>query len=305
MRRLFRENRVISSITAELDCKSCFEVLTDPVLSEKYFSEEERRVFQHHVLWTRVVQRAEDHPALAASAGDLLEFARREREWLVLKPSRGYGGDGVVLGQTVSDGEWVSALDAALADEELWVRPATGADPGGRGANPHGGRDAASGGVLSRDGVRVERRGDRDPRAGVAAPGGERGTARGDGGGDGGGGGGGSGGSGGGSAHGVAFLAVTALLPRCPAAPAAPASTTYASIAKYSASPSLSSSAAVPLFRASTRCQNSRSSGPGNGAVSFCDWCLKIAWILSRSSSWDSGTSQVASVTGHSCQAPR
>ncbi len=120
MRRLFRENRVVSSITAELDCKSCFEVLTDPLLSEKYYSERERRVFQHHVLWTRVVrERKTSLPS--GDMGDLMEFARREREWLVLKPSRGYGGDGVLLGQTVGDGEWVSALDAALADEELWV----------------------------------------------------------------------------------------------------------------------------------------------------------------------------------------
>jgi hypothetical protein len=120
MRRLFRENRVVSSITAELDCKSCFEVLTEPMLSEKYFRDEERRVFQHHVLWTRVVgHRKTTLPT--GETGDLLEFARREREWLVLKPSRGYGGDGVLLGQTVSEGEWLSALDAALADEELWV----------------------------------------------------------------------------------------------------------------------------------------------------------------------------------------
>ena len=120
MRRLFRENRVISSISAELDCKSCFEVLTEPTLSEKYFSEEERRVFQHHVLWTRVVgQRRTTLPS--GETGDLMEFALKERDWLVLKPSRGYGGDGVLLGQTVSDGEWRSALDAALADEELWV----------------------------------------------------------------------------------------------------------------------------------------------------------------------------------------
>ena len=45
--------------------------------------------------------------------------------------------------------------------------------------------------------------------------------------------------------------------------------------------------------------------GPGNGAESFCDWCLKIAWILRRSSSCDIGTSTSASVIGHSCHAPR
>jgi hypothetical protein len=39
----------------------------------------------------------------------------------VLKPSRGYGGEGVLLGQTVGESEWTAAVDAALADEELWV----------------------------------------------------------------------------------------------------------------------------------------------------------------------------------------
>ena len=29
----------------------------------------------------------------------------------------------------------------------------------------------------------------------------------------------------------------------------------------------------------------------GKGRRSFCDWCLKIAWILRRSSSCESGTS--------------
>jgi hypothetical protein len=120
MRTLFRENRVVSSIAAELDHKSCWEILTDPELSARYFSEEERRVFHHHVLWTRVL---EDRRTLLASGdtGDLLEFARREREWLVLKPSRGYGGDGVTIGQTLTAAEWERALDAALADEEIWV----------------------------------------------------------------------------------------------------------------------------------------------------------------------------------------
>jgi len=120
MRTLFRENRVISSIGAELDHKSCWEVLTDPVLAERHFSEEERRCFQRHVLWTRVVS---DRRTLlpTGETGDLLEFARRDRETLVLKPSRGYGGDGVLIGHTVDAGEWERALDAALADEELWV----------------------------------------------------------------------------------------------------------------------------------------------------------------------------------------
>ena len=120
MRTLFRENRVISSIGGELDHKACWEILTDPAIAERHFSEEARRCFRRHILWTRVV--SERRTLLpTGETGDLLEFARRGHEMLVLKPSRGYGGDGVLIGHTVGAAEWERALDAALADEELWV----------------------------------------------------------------------------------------------------------------------------------------------------------------------------------------
>ena len=77
-------------------------------------------MFQRHVLWTRVL--ADRRTVLpGGAAGDLLEYARREREVLVLKPSRGYGGEGVLLGQTATQSAWEGALDTALADTELWV----------------------------------------------------------------------------------------------------------------------------------------------------------------------------------------
>ena len=120
MRTLFRENRVISSIGGELDHKSCWEILTDPDIAARHFDDEARHCFQRHVLWTRVLSpRATSLPT--GETGDLLEFARRSHETLVLKPSRGYGGDGVLIGHTVSPAEWEQALDAALADGELWV----------------------------------------------------------------------------------------------------------------------------------------------------------------------------------------
>jgi hypothetical protein len=120
MRLLFRENRVVSSIGAELDQKSCWEIFTDPVLVQRHFSEQERRVFQRHILWTRII--ADRHTQLPdGESGDLLEYARRERETLVLKPSRGYGGDGVLLGHTVDSAAWEHAIDTALADPDLWV----------------------------------------------------------------------------------------------------------------------------------------------------------------------------------------
>jgi hypothetical protein len=120
MRLLFRQNRIVSSITAELDQKSCWEVLTDPQMARKYFSADERQVFRRHVLWTRLL--ADRRTVLPdGQTGDLLEYARREHEALVLKPNRSYGGEGVVIGHLLTRGQWESALEKALADGERWV----------------------------------------------------------------------------------------------------------------------------------------------------------------------------------------
>jgi hypothetical protein len=120
MRTLFRQNRIISSITAELDQKSCWEVLTDPQFTQKYFTADERQVFRRHVLWTRLLA---DRRALLPDGqqGDLLGYVRREQESLVLKPNRAYGGEGVVIGPSLARAEWEGALDRALADRERWV----------------------------------------------------------------------------------------------------------------------------------------------------------------------------------------
>jgi hypothetical protein len=120
MRQLLRENRVISSIAADLDQKSCWEVLTDPDLCRRYFNPDERLLFQRHILWTRVLS---DRRTVLPDGrtGDLLEYVRRGRESLVIKPNRGYGGEGVVLGHLVSQAEWESAVERALGGGERWV----------------------------------------------------------------------------------------------------------------------------------------------------------------------------------------
>jgi hypothetical protein len=119
MRTLFRQNRVISSITAELDQKSIWEVLTDPRF-KKYFTADERQIFRRHILWTRLVDdRQTRFPD--GQTGGLLDFVRKEQETLVLKPNRAYGGEGVTIGPAVSRAEWSAALERALADKERWV----------------------------------------------------------------------------------------------------------------------------------------------------------------------------------------
>lgn len=121
MRTLLRENRAISSIAADLDQKSCWEVLTDPAITEQYFNAQERLVFQRHVLWTRLLSdRATTLPD--GHTGSLLEYARSSHDNLVLKPNRAYGGDGIIIGPAVTMAEWETALDAALADpDDRWV----------------------------------------------------------------------------------------------------------------------------------------------------------------------------------------
>jgi uncharacterized circularly permuted ATP-grasp superfamily protein len=111
---------MISSIAGELDQKSCWEVLTDPQFTQKYFSADERQIFRRHILWTRLLG---DRQTLlpVGRSGDLLEYVRRENESLVLKPNRAYGGSGVVIGHLLTQPEWEAAIEKALADSERWV----------------------------------------------------------------------------------------------------------------------------------------------------------------------------------------
>lgn len=120
MKALFKQNRMISSIAAELDQKSCWEVLTDPQFMQKYFSADERQVFRRHILWTRIVS---DRSTLLpdGQTSGLLDFARRDQEHLVLKPNRSYGGEGVAIGHLLTKEEWERALEKALADPQRWV----------------------------------------------------------------------------------------------------------------------------------------------------------------------------------------
>lgn len=120
MRTLFKENRMVSSLAGDFDHKSCWEILTDPRFTNKYFNADERQVFRRHILWTRVISdRRTTLPD--GETVNLLEHTRRYREELVIKPNRSYGGDRVLIGPSVSRAEWEEAIEAALNDEEPWV----------------------------------------------------------------------------------------------------------------------------------------------------------------------------------------
>jgi uncharacterized circularly permuted ATP-grasp superfamily protein len=103
---------MVNSFRAKLlHKKSIFALLTDDQHQER-FTAEEQAAIQRHVPWTRVV-RAGSSTYQGASI-DLLEFARRNQERLLLKPNDEYGGKGIVIGWETSPSDWQQALADAL-----------------------------------------------------------------------------------------------------------------------------------------------------------------------------------------------
>ena len=120
VRELFRQNRMISSLAGDFDHKSCWEILTDGRFTRKYFNADERQIFRRHVLWTRVLRERRTTLPDGGNA-DLLNFVRKGRESLVIKPNRAYGGEGVLIGHIAEQSEWEQAIDRAMTGPEQWV----------------------------------------------------------------------------------------------------------------------------------------------------------------------------------------
>jgi circularly permuted ATPgrasp domain protein len=99
--------------------KTFFAVLTDEQ-NGALFSLSEREIIRNHIPWTRVV--ADVQTAHYGQHIELLEFIRKERENLVLKPSDEYGGSGVTLGWETSEAAWDEAIERALTGKNgAWI----------------------------------------------------------------------------------------------------------------------------------------------------------------------------------------
>lgn len=99
--------------------KAFFAVLTDE-RNDKLFSFDERALIRKHVPWTRIV--ADHRTSHYGTAVELLDFIRRQRGNLVLKPSDEYGGSGVTLGWETSESDWDTVIEKAIASTEgCWI----------------------------------------------------------------------------------------------------------------------------------------------------------------------------------------
>ncbi|CAN0401733.1 unnamed protein product [Discosporangium mesarthrocarpum] len=95
-----------------LDRKSIFALLTDPRF-DFGLTVAERQAVDDSLPWTRLL-RAATTVFPDGSQGDLLEWVRRRREHLILKPNHDYGGRGVHLGAHMSAAEWDAAIEDCL-----------------------------------------------------------------------------------------------------------------------------------------------------------------------------------------------
>jgi uncharacterized circularly permuted ATP-grasp superfamily protein len=100
--------------------KTFFAVLTDERFSRLFESDAEQQMVRRHVPWTRRLRAG--WTTRDGERIDLLEYARAQRERLVLKPSDEYGGAGVQLGWELRSTDWEDALAAALKDVgQVWI----------------------------------------------------------------------------------------------------------------------------------------------------------------------------------------
>ncbi|MFL6227325.1 MAG: hypothetical protein ACJ741_00945 [Pyrinomonadaceae bacterium] len=99
--------------------KALFAVLTNDRYA-RLFTAEERDAVRQHVPWTRKVREEKtDH---YGESIDLLDYTRRTRDRLVLKPNDDYGGHGIYIGWNTDEAAWDEALRHAVADGDYLVQ---------------------------------------------------------------------------------------------------------------------------------------------------------------------------------------
>jgi hypothetical protein len=114
-----RTGQLFSSPFGELDHKSLWEVLGSSEFNSS-LSTIEKKMVSRHIPWTRLLSdRSVDGPR--GKRIDLLEYVRRNRSRLVLKPNRSCGGQGVTIGPVTPQTAWERTLELALAEPNTWV----------------------------------------------------------------------------------------------------------------------------------------------------------------------------------------
>jgi hypothetical protein len=96
--------------------KAVFEMLTDDE-RQSWFTTSEKEEISRSVPWTRRV--SDRKTTRRRKKINLLEFIRRNRSSLVLKPNDDYGGHGVHFGAQMDEREWENSIETALSADYI------------------------------------------------------------------------------------------------------------------------------------------------------------------------------------------
>jgi len=99
--------------------KASLAVLSDEI-NAHLFTPEEQRAIHAYIPWTRRL--SERFAVYEDAKVDLVPFLRDNKDIFVLKPNDEYGGKGIVLGWTVSQGEWEQKLSDYLRENTIVQR---------------------------------------------------------------------------------------------------------------------------------------------------------------------------------------
>lgn len=117
--RMIEEGKVIPGFSGEFDQKGLLECLTSEEYS-RFFSRKESRLLKECVPWTRVLwERRTRGPE--GHRVDLVSYALRHRENLILKPNDDCGGEGLAFGKALSQSRWERKIQSALRKKGHWV----------------------------------------------------------------------------------------------------------------------------------------------------------------------------------------
>jgi glutathionylspermidine synthase len=96
--------------------KAVFEMLTDE-RRQDWFSSSEKEAIHRTVPWTRRV--SDRKTTRKGKRINLLEFIRRNRSEVVLKPNDDYGGHGIHFGAQLDEHQWNNAIERAVSGDYI------------------------------------------------------------------------------------------------------------------------------------------------------------------------------------------
>ncbi len=115
----FKRNQVISGVAGEFDHKGCWEVLRDDRYSA-FFKRLRNSGIVKHIPWTKVIRDTKTD-SLSGERIELLNYASKNKDSLVLKPNRGFGGYGIAIGKDTTQFHWDEMIDRGCRERGRWI----------------------------------------------------------------------------------------------------------------------------------------------------------------------------------------